>query len=51
MRIDWFISVVLRMALSFILSVILPQASVANAAEVKVFTSTSDRDRAGQDRA
>ena len=39
MRIDWFISLVLRMALSFILSVILAQASVANAAEVKVFTS------------
>ena len=36
MKIDWFISVVLRVALSVILSVILAQAPVANAAEIKV---------------
>lgn len=36
MRIDWFISVVFRVALSLIMLVILAQAPVANAAEIKV---------------
>jgi molybdate transport system substrate-binding protein len=36
MRIDWFISVVLRGALSVIMLVILARAPVANAAEIKV---------------
>jgi molybdate transport system substrate-binding protein len=39
MKIDWLISVVLRVVLSVILSVILAQAPVANAAELKIFTS------------